>query len=207
MAAAQKEVVNQLKQDIRNRRRRAIEDPAWFAREMLNLKALPGEVTLDEDPNRSWELDGWTVKLLNAVGDVVRKKKGLKTKINHEGKNQISVVSMHGPGKTFGLGCLMHWFNFCFKGKIACVAPKMNQLKTRLWPEFRKIRSRAIPGYQHLMQIFGEQIKWIDRDGKYEDGPIAFMETASAPENLSVMKHLESTKSSGRHLRARYRLA
>ncbi len=185
MAVAERELIDQLKSDVKATRRRSIADPVWFVHNVLNLRRLPGEPSLDEDPGKSWELDQWTENLLDAVGDVVRKQKGIPTKINHEGKNQLSVVSMHGPGKTFGLACLMHWFGFCFKSKIACVAPKLNQLKTRLWPEFRKIRNRAREGYPSLMQVHGEQVRWIDKDGKFEEGPWAFMETASAPENLA----------------------
>lgn len=166
-------------------RRRAITDPVWFAQEILQLKQLPGERSLKQDPQSSWELDQWTVDLLDAVGDVVRKMKGVPTKINHKGINQISVRSMHGPGKTFGLAVLMHWFSFCFKGKIPCTAPKLDQLKTRLWPEFKKIRGRAITGYSRLMRAQGQAIHWMDVDGKFEDGQAAFMETAAAPENLA----------------------
>lgn len=170
-------------------RERSITDPVWFARNVLNLRVMPGEKSLDEDPNDSWELDQWTVNLLEAAGDVVRAKENLPTVINHEGLNQISVRAMHGPGKTFGLAVLIHWFGFCFNAKIPCTAPKIQQLKTRLWPEFRKIRNRAIPGYRDLMKIHGTQIRWMDVDGAYEEGPWAFMETASAPENLAGLHH------------------
>jgi hypothetical protein len=170
-------------------RRRAMTDPVWFAEHILQLKALRGEPTLKKDPDSSWELDNWTKNLMEAAADVVRKVKGMPTVINHEGKNQISVRSMHGPGKTFGLACLMHWFGFCFNAKIPCTAPKMGQLKSRLWPEFRKIRNRAIPGYKELMQVSGSSIHWIDADGKFEEGPWAFQETAAAPENLAGLHH------------------
>lgn len=164
---------------------RAMYDPVWFAEEILQLKALPGESTLAIDPNDSWELDKWTKNLLNAVGDVIRKKNGLPTVINHEGLNQISVRAMHGPGKTFGLACLMHWFGFCFKGKIPCTAPKLAQLKSRLWPEFRKVRNRALIGYKELTKTQGSSIYWKGEDGDWDRDHWAFMETASAPENLA----------------------
>lgn len=164
---------------------RATFDPIWFAEEILQLKALPGEKTLDEDPNDSWELDQWTKNLLEIVCDVARKEYGVPTKINHEGLNQISVRSMHGPGKTFGLATVMHWFGFCFKGKIPCTAPKIAQLRSRLWPEFRKIRNRAIPGYKTLTKTQGQSIFWKGEDGNWDTDHWAFMETASAPENLA----------------------
>jgi hypothetical protein len=166
-------------------RERAIFDAVWFAENILNLKQLPGEKSLSQDPNDSWELDSWTKDLLNAVCDVVRKEYGRPTVLNHEGVNQITVRSMHGPGKTFGLACLMHWFGFCFKGKIPCTAPKLAQLKSRLWPEFRKVRNRAIPGYKSLMKTQGSSIFWVGEDGQWDPDHWAFMETASQPENLA----------------------
>lgn len=170
-------------------RRRSTTDPVWFAQNVLQLRRLPGEPRLQDDPMNSWELDEWTVHLLDAVGDVVRKYKGMETRRNHKGINQISVRSPHGPGKTFGLACLMHWFGFCFASKIPCTAPKEAQLKTRLWPEFRKIRNRALEGYRNLMKVHETTIKWIDRDGRFDEGCQAFMETASSPENLAGLHH------------------
>lgn len=173
-------------------RDRAMVDPVWFAEEILQLKSLPGEHDLNSDPNDTWELDGWTKDLLNAAGDVVRKQEGVPTVINHEGINQISVRAMHGPGKTFGLACLIHWFNFCFPGKVPCTAPKLGQLKTRLWPEFGKIRNRAVPLYKNLMRVRGTKISWLappDAEETWSDIHTAFMETASAPENLAGLHH------------------
>lgn len=170
-------------------RARALTDPVWFAQEILQLKALPGEATLKTDPQNSWEMDLWQIELLESVGDVIRKQKGLPRRVNMEGLPWITVRAMHGPGKTFGMATLMHWFGFCFDSKIPCTAPKLQQLKTRLWPEFRKIRNRAISGYRNLMEVTGGSVHWIDRDGKYSEGPWAFMETASTPENLSGLHY------------------
>jgi hypothetical protein len=170
---------------ISRARLKARTDPVWFAQEILRLKQLPGEKSLAEDPNLSWELDEWTVELLEAVADVVRHKEGIETRVNHEGLNQISVRSMHGPGKTFGLALLMHWFGFSFYGKNPCTAPKLAQLKRRLWPEFRKIRRRAIMGYDLLQEVQAQAIYWMGKDGKPDPDHWAFMETASAPENLA----------------------
>jgi hypothetical protein len=164
---------------------RARHNPVWFAEDVLQLKQLPDEPSLDDDPMLSWEMDDWTKELLDAVADVVRKRDGVPTVCNHKGLNQITVRAMHGPGKTFGLACLMHWFGFCFSGKIPMTAPKMDQLKRRLWPEFRKIRNRAIPGYKELMEVKGESVHWMGADGQPDPDHWAFMETASAPENLA----------------------
>jgi len=182
MSAAEKVVLNDF---FAQAVEKAMYDPVWFAEEILQLKALPGEKTLAQDPNDSWELDQWTKDLLNSVADVVRKEYGVSTLINHEGLNQISVRSMHGPGKTFGLAVTMHWFGFCFKGKIPCTAPKIAQLRSRLWPEFRKIRNRAVPGYKWLTKTQGQSIFWRGDNGDWDDDHWAFMETASAPENLA----------------------
>jgi len=182
MAAPTKKVDN--KQLIAKAQQKARTDPVWFAREILQLKALPGEETLESNPTRSWELDEWTVELLEAAADVVRYHEGLPTKVNHDGLNQISVRAMHGPGKTFGLALLMHWFGFSFKCKMPMTAPKMDQLKRRLWPEFRKISGRAIPSYQGLTEVNGETIYWRGKKGKFDPDHWAFMETASRPENL-----------------------
>jgi hypothetical protein len=170
---------------ILHARQKARTDPVWFAREILQLKQLPGEPTLKTDPQLSWELDQWTIELLEAVADVVRHQEGDLTKINHEGLNQISVRSMHGPGKTFGLAVLMHWFGFAFYGKNPCTAPKIGQLKRRLWPEFRKIRRRSIVGYASLQEVQSESIYWMDAAGKPDPDHVSFMETASSPESLA----------------------
>jgi hypothetical protein len=92
---------------------------------------------------------------------------------------------MHGPGKTFGLATLMHWFGFAFYGKNPCTAPKIGQLKRRLWPEFRKIRRRSIIGYASLQEVQSESIYWMDAAGKPDPDHVSFMETASSPESLA----------------------
>lgn len=142
-------------------------DPVWFARHILNHTG-------------DWALDPWQVELLEAVADVWRKKQGLPTKVNHEGKQRITVRAMHGPGKTHGVAVVMHWFNFCFKSRAICTAPKEKQLTTRLWPAYRKIRSHAIPGYDALCEVNTLDVKWA---GDPDWGCIA--ETASTPENLA----------------------
>lgn len=159
---------------------RARIDPVWFLEEVCNIKRLP------EDPEfRNWSLDPWQAELVESVADVVRFKQGLPTKFNHQGLNKITVRAMHGPGKTFGAGGLMHWFGFCFQCRMPCTAPKLKQLQTRLWPEFRKIKARANPLYQKFIDVKGSRIRWIGADGRFNDDHTAFQETASAPENLA----------------------
>lgn len=170
---------------IAQARIKAKNDPVWFAEYILQLRQLPGEASLKDDPDLSWELDEWTKELLEAVADVVRYNEGQPTRVNHGGLNQISIRAMHGPGKTFGLALLMHWFGFCFYGKNPCTAPKLQQLKRRLWPEFRKIRRRAIVGYADLMEVQSETINWLGTNGKPDPDHWSFMETANSPENLA----------------------
>lgn len=184
MATAAREVADDAN-FILQAKARARRDPVWFAKHILRLKQLPGEPTLQTNPDLSWELDDWTIELMEAVADVIRKKEGSPTKYNHDGLNQISIRAMHGPGKTFGMALLMHWFGFCFYGKNPCTAPKLAQLKRRLWPEFRKIRRRAIQGYSSLQDVQSETVHWIGKDGKFDPDHWSFMETANSPENLA----------------------
>ena len=170
---------------IAQAREKARLNPVWFARNILRLKQLPGEPSLSDNPDLSWELDDWTIELLEAAADVIRFKEGLPTVTNHKGLNQITIRAMHGPGKTFGLALLMHWFGFCYYAKNPTTAPKLAQLKRRLWPEFRKIRRRAIVGYSGLQEVQAEAILWLGKDGKPDPDHWSFMETASAPENLA----------------------
>lgn len=155
-------------------------DPRWFAENVLNLRVLKGEPTLEQDPDKSWELDTWQGQLLDAMADVLRKARGLPTVHNHEGKPWFTVSAMHGPGKTFTAATVAHWFNFCFPGRIVTVAPKFSQLKTRFFPEFRKILGRAEPWYRTLIEVQDTKASWCgDKDW------VMIAETAKHPENLA----------------------
>lgn len=167
-------------EDIRLAVTRARTDPVWFLQNICNIRRLP-----HDPPAISWDLDPWQIELVESVADVYRFKNNIPTKFNHEGLNKISVRAMHGPGKTFGIAGLKHWFGFCFQSKIPCTAPKLKQLSTRLWPEFRKIRARANPLYQKLMDVKDSRIYWRGADGGFNKDHTAFQETASAPENLA----------------------
>lgn len=147
---------------------RARLDAVWFAEEKLNLK---GE---------KFYLDIWQKELFQAVCDIWRVKQGLPGLINKEGKNQITIRAMHGPGKTFGVSGIMHWFNYCFAGRIVCTAPKEDQLKTRLWPAFRRILARTSDEYKSKIKVDSLKMEW---NGNPDWCAVA--ETASAPENLA----------------------
>lgn len=169
---------------------RARTDPEWFAENILRLRALPSEPTLKTNPDLSWEMDAWQRELLNATADIYRKLIGEATVCNHDGKPYITVRAPHGPGKSFAAAMLMHWFGYCFDGLIACTAPKLEQLKTRLWREFRKINARAVKQYAGLMKVDATKItwgaQWTDDSGIVRGKEwYALAETASNPENLA----------------------
>lgn len=126
------------------------------------------------------ELDLWQEELVQAVLDIERFQNGEPTVVNHLGKNKITVRAMHGPGKTFGVAGIMHLFNFIYKGRIIATAPTEKQLKTRLWPAFRKIKSTSLEFIQNLTLVEATKITWAgDPDW------VALAETASQPENLA----------------------
>jgi len=152
------------------------EEPIWFFEEILNIKTTPA----DKRRGQSWDIDPWQKELIESVADVWRHKVGIPTRYNHDGKGKITVRAMHGPGKTFGVAGIMHWFNWVFKGTIVCTAPKEKQLKTRLWPAFRKIRNRAGADYSSLIKVDASKITWCG-----DEDWAAHAETASEPENLA----------------------
>jgi phage terminase large subunit len=149
-------------------------DPNGFAREVLRIKPDP------------WQLDA-----NEAIADYVRWSWGKPMKVqklgpNGEPKNFFTVSAMHGPGKTFWGGQVIHWFGFCMpeKPRIPCFAPKMEQLTTRLWPELRKIRNSADPVYHAFNDITATACIWAgDIDW------VARAYTASSPENLAGLHH------------------
>jgi len=143
-------------------------DPVWFDE---NILKLVGD---------KYYLDVWQKELHEAVADVYRHKSGLPTVINHEGKSMITVRAMHGPGKTFGVAMIMHWFNCAFRGRIICTAPKEKQISTRLWPAFRKIATHAGKLYSSALKIDSTKIVWHG-----DEDWCALAETASQPENLA----------------------
>lgn len=144
-------------------KRKAMFEPEWFLREILH-----------QDP------DPWQIQGLEAVADVQRYLRGMPTVVNHEGLSRITIRSLHGPGKTHFLGFIMHWATFCFYIKLVCTAPKEKQLKTRLWPRFRKILNEADSNYKQQFLVNATDIV-INGDPDW--GCVA--ETASDPDNLS----------------------
>ena len=169
--------------------RRVRNEPVWFAQQVLNLRAKEGEATIAEDPDRSWELDQFQQDILESVADVWRKKNGVPTRINHEGKNYITVRSGHGPGKTFTAATVAHWFNAAFAGRVVCTAPKLAQLRSRVWSALRKIDARAEPWWASTHVINDTSVYWLRAgpDGKIEEDKnwCILAETATQPENMA----------------------
>lgn len=161
---------------------RCRQDPVWWANQTMQHRALPGEPTITEDPNRSWELDDFQVDLLNAVCDVWRKAKPV---INLERKPQISVVSGHGPGKTHTAALIVHYFNSCWPGRCVVTAPKYDQVKTRMFAAIQKIDMRAEPWYRKTHEIGETQAYWYTKTGERNRNYCVLGETAKNPENLA----------------------
>lgn len=161
-------------------RKQAQTSPIWFAEQILNMRQLDDEPSLDEKPALSWELDKWQRELLEACADVVRFREGKPTVVNHDGRNFITVRSMHGPGKTLAASLVVHWFGFAFNQPlIVMTAPKLQQVKTQLISDFERVKNRAIPGYSSLMRVDATKITWAD-----DPSWVALAETARQPENL-----------------------
>lgn len=142
-------------------------DPDWFCNEILR------------SPN-----DPWQSECLNVVADLDRARLGLPTLFNHELKQRLSIVAFHGPGKTHFVAKLAHWWNFTRRGLIAATAPKEKQLRTRLWPEFRKVSSEALDYYKQLIKVDTTKVTWAD-----DVDWCMLAETASQPENLQGLHH------------------
>lgn len=149
--------------DMVNAINTALVNPDWFCEHIL------------QSPN-----DIWQSEMMNAIADVDRIKIDLPTQYNHDGLQRFSIRAFHGPGKTHFLVKVAHWWNFTRKGVIPCTAPKLEQLKTRTWREFRKIRSGALKEYQSLINVDATRVQWCgDTDWCMN------AESASVPDNLA----------------------
>lgn len=140
-----------------------LREPVWAAKNILGV-----------------DLDPWQEELLEAVFDTRRRQLGMRTRINHEGKNRISVRAGHGPGKTFGVAVVAHLWFFAHRALGFATAPKEKQLHERLWPALRKVRQSAIPEYQRLVRVDRTKMYFVnDPDWGLN------AETASSPDNLA----------------------
>lgn len=164
-------------------------ESAKFAKQILNLRRLEGEPQPGDDnynPDTDWELDKWQEELICAVSDVHRKRVGLPTLYNHDGKQYITCVACQGPGKTFGIALLAHIVGFGYDPVVICVmAPKLEHIKTRFMGEFEKIRMRAMEGYSTLMDVQKTKVEW-----KCASPANHFLqaETGAKPENVQGLR-------------------
>jgi phage terminase large subunit len=144
-------------------------DPSLFAEEILRVK-----------------LDPWQIEANAAIADYVkwqyRRDNELTVQKPPHVRNWFTVKAMHGPGKTFWGATLICWFGSVFPdSRIPCVAPKLEQLKTRLFLELKKVRSGATPDFQAWTADIGSLfMKWAG-----DDGWLAFGQTATHAENLA----------------------
>lgn len=164
-------------------------EPVWFAEQTLRHRQLKGEPSLAEAPEKSWELDVWTKEALEATADVWRKKNGIPTRVNHTGINQITIRSPHGSGKTHSAAILCHWFNTAFPGRVVCTAPKLDQLRSRVWGALRKVDARAEAFHRATHIIHDTTVYWygVNDAGKVVENKnwCILAETASHPEALA----------------------
>lgn len=174
--------------DVANMVWLARREPVEWIRQVLNHRRLETD-PIPTPGNPGWELDQFQVELIEAFADVWRKKAGWPTRINHEGKNFITVRSGHGPGKTHTVGLLAHLFNGAFPGRIIATAPKFDQLKTRLWSAFRRIDARASSWYRATHEVNDTAVYWqtLDDHGRVVNNRDYCMlaETANKPESLA----------------------
>jgi hypothetical protein len=143
-------------------------NPAWFYKNVLDVEGY----------------DPWQVELTEAVADIERKQQGIPTIINHEGINKISARAGHGPGKTWWVASLAHWWQFTRKGRVVVTATKERQIITRFMPEFRSIGNKALSGYSNLYKADGSKVVWCKDPDYFLVG-----ETAREPENLAGYHH------------------
>jgi len=146
---------------------KARENPDWFCRHILR------------SPN-----DKWQSEVMQAVADVRRARLGIPTRFNHKALNRITIAACHGVGKTHIVAKIMHWFNYGRVGLIPCTAPKIKQVTTRLFPEFRRAMEKADPEYRSMIDSRAEKITW---NGDTDHCAIA--ESGQQPENLAGYHH------------------
>lgn len=155
-------LASQVYDEVFASKQKALLNPTWFFETIVHEELEPKQL-----------------EAIEAIADVHRKARGIKTKYNHEGLPRISVVSCHGTGKTRFLGQVAHWWNYCFYGKAVVTAPKEKQIRTRFMPRYRDILGLAEPWYKKLIFTTSLEVKIAGND---DWGLIG--ETASDAENM-----------------------
>lgn len=129
-------------------------------------------------------LDPWQIEANEQICDYVRYmyQEPIMNAQAYPPKAYFTVRAMHGPGKTFWLGIIILWFGTVFpKARIPCIAPKADQLKTRLWLELHKLRASSTPDFQRITTDIGAMhLRWFGQNDW-----TAFGQTAKHSENLS----------------------
>lgn len=142
-------------------------DPDWFCRKVLF------------SPN-----DPWQSEIMQAVADVRRARLNERTWVNHEALNRITIAACHGVGKTHIVSKIMHWFNFTRVGLIPCTAPKLKQVTSRLFPEFRRTMQKADEQYKAIIDSKTEKITWLGNPDH-----CAVAESGQIPESMAGYHH------------------
>jgi phage terminase large subunit len=141
-------------------------DPNAFAKEVLRA-----------------ELQPWQLEANDAVADYVRSVYGRPLRLQRAPvKNYFTVRAMHGPGKTFWLAQIACWFGSVFpKARIPVIAPKFEQITTRLMLEIKKIRGTSHPDFARMTADIGAAyMRWFSIDDW-----LLFGQTANKAENLA----------------------
>lgn len=141
--------------------------PNIFAEEVLHVK-----------------LDPWQLDANDQVADYVRwkYKHDVVIQPSDNVKNFFTVRAMHGPGKTFWGAQLCCWFGSVFAdARIPIIAPKFEQITTRMMLEISKIRARAHRDFVMMTRDIGASyMRWFDTERW-----LLFGQTARDAENLS----------------------
>ena len=145
--------------DIAQAAEKALNNPKWFFNQILKFPALE-----------------WQLEAVNVVLDLRRP----NPQYNIDKKPRLTIRSCHGTGKTQFVAMLMHIWNFTTYGKVACTAPKQQQLTKRLLPRYRGCARNALPFYKNLYNVLGHEVVF---GGDKDWG--AVLETAADPESLA----------------------
>lgn len=117
----------------------------WMGDPDLQLVRLPDQYR-DRFPGLEWGPDEWFCEFLDDLGEEIRKN-------GFDFKNAVMPVRMarssgHGIGKSFGTGILI---NFVMStrphSKGVVTANTSDQLKTKTWGEFVKLKKKCITGH------------------------------------------------------------
>lgn len=101
--------------------------------------------TSNDAPNRPWRI--WRARPDIFVEDVLLDDKSYvledyqRESLKALGRGEdLTIRGCHGSGKTFLDACALVWFMTVWpKPRVIATAPKLGQLKTRLWPEIKKV--------------------------------------------------------------------